>query len=128
MKNGVKNIQTTGYNGARTVNKSIQIIDGCYLFFYFLIFRYDRLEFHRRLWTEIEIPKSPSRYVSRVEKSSKKSLLHLTWLFDGRPRKDKQLLTDGLNWLCYLAGTLFNIYRHVIDKKDVIGVNRYTVV
>ena len=27
------------------------------------------------------------------------------WLFEGRPRQGKNVLPDGLNWLCYFAGT-----------------------
>ena len=27
------------------------------------------------------------------------------WLFEGRLRQGKNLLPDGLNWLCYLAGS-----------------------
>ena len=27
------------------------------------------------------------------------------WLFEGRPRQGKNMLPDGLNWLCYLAGS-----------------------
>ena len=27
------------------------------------------------------------------------------WLFEGRPRQGKNVLPDGLNWLCYLAGS-----------------------
>ena len=27
------------------------------------------------------------------------------WLFEGRPRQGKNILPDGLNWLCYLAGS-----------------------
>jgi hypothetical protein len=26
------------------------------------------------------------------------------WLFEGRPRRGKNVLPDGLNWLCYFAG------------------------
>ena len=26
------------------------------------------------------------------------------WLFEGRPRQGKNVLPDGLNWLCYFAG------------------------
>ena len=28
------------------------------------------------------------------------------WLFDGRPRQGKNVLPDGLNWLCYFVGSL----------------------
>ena len=27
------------------------------------------------------------------------------WLFEGRLRQGKNVLPDGLNWLCYLAGS-----------------------
>ena len=27
------------------------------------------------------------------------------WLFEGRPRQGKNMLPDGLNWLCFLAGS-----------------------
>ena len=27
------------------------------------------------------------------------------WLFEGRPRQGKNVLPDGLNWLCYSAGS-----------------------
>ena len=27
------------------------------------------------------------------------------WLFEGRPRQGKNMLPDGLNWLCYFAGS-----------------------
>ena len=27
------------------------------------------------------------------------------WLFEGRPRKGKNMLPDRLNWLCYFAGS-----------------------
>ena len=27
------------------------------------------------------------------------------WLFEGRPRQGKNMLPNGLNWLCYLAGS-----------------------
>ena len=27
------------------------------------------------------------------------------WLFGGRPRQGKNVLPDGLNWLCYFAGS-----------------------
>ena len=27
------------------------------------------------------------------------------WLFEGRPRQGKNLPADGLNWLCYFAGS-----------------------
>jgi hypothetical protein len=27
------------------------------------------------------------------------------WLFIGRPNQGKNVLPDGLNWLCYFAGS-----------------------
>ena len=27
------------------------------------------------------------------------------WLFEGRPRQGKNVLPDGLNWLCHFAGS-----------------------
>ena len=65
-------------------------------------------------------------WVSRVLKYPKKCLENLTtffmstwwgnsknmeeiefsrWLFDGRLRQGKNVLPDGLNWLCYFAGS-----------------------
>ena len=65
-------------------------------------------------------------WVSRVLKYPKKCLEDLTtffmstwggdsknmeeiefpqWLFEGRPRQGKNVLPDGLNWLCYFAGS-----------------------
>ena len=29
----------------------------------------------------------------------------LWWHFEGRPRQGKNVLPDGLNWLCYFAGS-----------------------
>ena len=67
-----------------------------------------------------------SLWVSRVLKYPKKCLKDLTtfimstwwgdsknmvkiefsrWLFEGRLRQGKNVLPDGLNWLCYLAGS-----------------------
>ena len=53
------------------------------------------------------------------------------WLFEGRLRQDKNLLPDGLNWLCYFAGNskshcensiffLFLESPHQVDMKDVV--------
>ena len=61
-----------------------------------------------------EIPTDSTR--SKVVKYRKESLQHWTGLLDegivktckkikGRQRQDKKLLPDGLDWLCYLAGT-----------------------
>ena len=52
------------------------------------------------------------------------------WLFEGRPRQGKNVLPDGLNWLCYLAGSskshlensiscIFLESPHQVDMKNV---------
>ena len=52
------------------------------------------------------------------------------WLFEGRPRQGKNLLPDGLNWLCYFAGNskshrensisfIFLESPHQVDMKNV---------
>ena len=53
------------------------------------------------------------------------------WLFEGRPRQVKNMLPDGLNWLCYFAGSskshcenlisfIFLESPHQADVKNVI--------
>ena len=53
------------------------------------------------------------------------------WLFEGRPRQDKNVLPDGLNWLCYFAGNskshrensisfIFLESPHQVDMKNVV--------
>ena len=53
------------------------------------------------------------------------------WLFEGRLRQGKNLLPDGLNWLCYLAGSskshhensiscIFLESPHQADMKNVV--------
>ena len=53
------------------------------------------------------------------------------WLFEGRPRQGKNVLPDGLNWLCYFAGNsighrensisfLFLESPHQVDMKNVV--------
>ena len=53
------------------------------------------------------------------------------WLFEGRPRQGKNLLPDGLNWLCYFAGNskghrensisfTFLESFHQVDMKNVV--------
>ena len=53
------------------------------------------------------------------------------WLFEGRPRQGKNVLPDGLNWLCYLAGSskshrensiscIFLESPHQVDMKNVV--------
>ena len=52
------------------------------------------------------------------------------WLFEGRPRQGKNVLPDGLNWLCYFAGSskshrensiscIFLESPHQVDMKNV---------
>ena len=53
------------------------------------------------------------------------------WLFEGRLRKCKNVLPDGLNWLCYFAGSskshhensnfsIFFEFPHQVDMKNVV--------
>ena len=53
------------------------------------------------------------------------------WLFEGRPRQSKNVLPDGLNWLCYFAGSskshrensiscIFLESPHQVDLKNVV--------
>ena len=53
------------------------------------------------------------------------------WLFEGRLRQGKNVLPDGLNWLCYFAGSLkshcenlisfiFLESPHQLDMKNVV--------
>ena len=53
------------------------------------------------------------------------------WLFEGRPRQGKNVLPDGLNWLCYLAGSskshrdnsiscIFLESPHHVDMENVV--------
>ena len=53
------------------------------------------------------------------------------WLFEGRPRQGKNVLTDGPNWLRYFAGSskshhensiscIFLESRHQVDMKNVV--------
>ena len=55
----------------------------------------------------------------------------LRWLFEGRPRQGKNVLPDGLNWLCYLAGSskshrensiscIFLESPHQVDMKNIV--------
>ena len=55
----------------------------------------------------------------------------LRWLFEGRPRQGKNVLPDGLNWLCYFAGNskshgensisfIFLESHHQKDMKNVV--------
>ena len=53
------------------------------------------------------------------------------WLFEGRQRQCKNVLPDGLNWLCYFAGSskghrensfscIFLESPHQVDIKNVV--------
>ena len=53
------------------------------------------------------------------------------WLFEGRPRQGKNVLPDGLNWLCYFVGSskshrenwiscIFLESPHQVDMKNVV--------
>ena len=53
------------------------------------------------------------------------------WLFEGRLRQGKNVLLDGLNWLCYFAGSskshrensiscIFLEFPHQVDMKNVV--------
>ena len=53
------------------------------------------------------------------------------WLFEGRLRQGKNLLPDGLNWLCYFGGNskshrensisfIFSESPHQVDMKNVV--------
>ena len=55
----------------------------------------------------------------------------LWWLFEGRIRQGKNMLPDGLNWLCYFAGSskshrensisfIFLKSPHQVDMKNVV--------
>ena len=58
------------------------------------------------------------------------------WLFEGRPRQGKNLLPDGLNWLCYFAGNskshrensisfIFLESPHQVDMKNVVKSSKH---
>ena len=58
------------------------------------------------------------------------------WLFEGRPRQDKNVLPVGLNWLCYFAGnskshrenSIFFIFLellHQVDMKNVVKSSKH---
>ena len=57
------------------------------------------------------------------------------WLFEGRPRQGKNVLPDGLNWLCYFAGSskshgensvsfIFLEYPHQVDMKNIVNSSK----
>ena len=58
------------------------------------------------------------------------------WLFEGRPRQGKNVLPDGLNWLCYFAGNskshcensisfIFLESPHQVDMKNVVKCQKH---
>ena len=58
------------------------------------------------------------------------------WLFEGRLRQGKNVLPDGLNWLCYFAGNskshhensisfIFLESPHQVDMKDVVKSSKH---
>ena len=58
------------------------------------------------------------------------------WLFEGRPRQGKNVLPDGLNWLCYFAGSskshrensiscIFLESPHQVDMKNVVKCHKH---
>ena len=98
-----------------------------------------------------------THYVSRVLKFPKKCLEDLTtffmstwwgdsknmeeiefsrWLFEGRLRQCKNVLPDGLNWLCYFAGSskshrensisfMFLESPHQVDMRNVVKSSQW---
>ena len=58
------------------------------------------------------------------------------WLFEGRLRQGKNVLPDGLNWLCYFAGSskshrensisfIFLESHHQVDMKNVVKSSKH---
>ena len=58
------------------------------------------------------------------------------WLFEGRLRQGKNLLPDGLNWLCYFAGNskshheklisfIFLKSPHQVNMKNVVKYSKH---
>ena len=58
------------------------------------------------------------------------------WLFEGRPRQGKNVLPDGLNWLCYFAASskshgensisfIFLESPHQVDMKNVVKSSKH---
>ena len=58
------------------------------------------------------------------------------WLFEGRPRQGKNVLPDGLNWLCYFVGSskshrensiscIFLESPHQVDMKHVVKSSKH---
>ena len=68
--------------------------------------------------------------MSRLQKNAKENFFS-RWLFEGRLRQGKNVLPDGLNWLCYFAGSskihrensisfIFLECPHQVDMKNVV--------
>ena len=60
------------------------------------------------------------------------------WLFEGRPRQGKNLLPDGLNWLCHFAGSskghcensiscIFLESPHQVDMTNVVKCYKHFI-
>ena len=58
------------------------------------------------------------------------------WLFEGKLRQDKNVLPDGLNWLCYFTGNskihrensisfIFFESPHQVDMKNVVKCSKH---
>ena len=58
------------------------------------------------------------------------------WVSEGRLRQCKNVLPDGLNWLCYFAGSLkshrensisfiFLEFPHQVDMKNVVKFSKH---
>ena len=58
------------------------------------------------------------------------------WLFEGRLRQCKNVLPDGLNWLCYFAGIskrhpenlipfIFLESPHQVDMKNIVKSSKH---
>ena len=120
-------------------------------YFYTFTCHSGKSEYWRSLW-KIKTYDATSLWVSRVLKYPKSfwriwrhfsSLLDegifknmeeiefSRWLFESRPRQGKNVLPDGLNWLCYFAGSskshrensissIFLESSHQVDMKNVV--------
>ena len=58
------------------------------------------------------------------------------WLFEGRPRQGKNVLPDGLNWLCYFVGSskshrensisfIFLEFPHQVDMEKILKSSKH---
>ena len=58
------------------------------------------------------------------------------WLFEGRLKQGKNVLPDGLNWLCYFAGSskshhensisfIFLEFPHQVGMKNVVKSSKH---